>query len=125
VLVAPVAHAGRVIFREGIVMARKRSTKLSREAAEKAKLRQRLLDFAIGANGGETPDSVDDDHFLWNLGPAEFGRFLRAIDLQLIDKTRKYCTESHNFRYYETLNSAVDFLYAHGIRHDSTPEDTE
>lgn len=103
----------------------KRKTKIEREAEEKKKLHARLMDFVIGANGGCSPEDIDGKTQLGSLEVAAFGRFLRCIDLQLLSVNREYLIKPHNFSKFDTLESAVDFLFDHGIRADSTPDDTE
>ena len=98
----------------------KRRTKDQRIEAEKAALRQRILDMAAGAN----VEYDDDEGVLIVLNAEAFGGFL----LTLRDRLLGGCTgngdhliHAVHFDAYDDIGNLVDTLYdAYGIRADGS-----
>jgi hypothetical protein len=88
----------------------KLTKKQQRGAAEKAALKQRLLDLAHGAYGGFDGFEPEAEFcsMAAEMGLEAFGRWIGAIEKYLISPT---C-----FEYFDTIDKAVDHLYRAGVR---------
>lgn len=101
-------------------MSIKRKTKVQKDAAGIAALRQRLQDIALGANHGyEVYSTEESGELSAEIGIESFGYFVQAVNtafhLSDIDN-RKWMAEPRNLSYYESLDAAAAFLYENGVR---------
>ncbi len=95
-----------------------------KEKAERAALRQRLLDMMYGAFGGYepanfegAPDNEDEPTSLpGELGLDAWCRWVGAINMCLLTKNHRYLTKPHLLEKFEGLDMATNFLYEHGVR---------
>lgn len=94
----------------------KRRTKSDREGAEKAALRQRLVDLAQGALGWcELNQAPDEDWLLNSMGLDDFGRFLGAVQ-RTFGADGKKLVEPYMVHHYDRINTARDYLFERGVR---------
>lgn len=95
-----------------------------KEKTERAALYQRLLDMMLGAFGGYEPinfeGTPDDDDALMGLqsdmGLDAWGRWLGAINRNLLDKHHKFLINFNHLEHFEWLYKAADHLFEHGVR---------
>lgn len=100
----------------------KRKTKQEREREEKAALRQRLWDMALGACGAYT-GTMDDMEEL-NCTPysslEHFGAFLAAVKRAFERSDEGYRNshlfESHCWRHWNDFDNLTNHLYRGGVR---------
>lgn len=91
-------------------MSAKRKTKAQREAIQKAALRRRVADIAIGAAGYDF-DSPDE------FATAEFlERFVCAMKVCFGNDRNEYLWKPHCLGKWENIDSAADALWENGVR---------
>lgn len=98
----------------------RKNIKQRKETEEKARLRQRLTDLAIGAYGGyEMPDFCGDTFISMasDLGLDAFGRWIGAIRNTFLDgdKTDHRISDT-NLENFDSLHSATEWLWEQGVR---------
>lgn len=93
-------------------------TKQKRESEQKAKLRRRVMDLALGVNSGcDLSVGETDGDFYQTMGAQDFFIFLRAIQNvfpQDRDTTQTY--DIWNLHNFEDIDQAVEWLWENGIR---------
>lgn len=89
--------------------------KQKREAEQKAALRQRIADVYCGAQGG----LVADDE--WATADL-LSRVLPALRALFDREGFHHLFFLGNLDYYDTIDSATDFFWDHGVRADFEPE---
>ena len=88
----------------------KRQTKAQREAAQKAALRRRVADIAIGAAGYNFDDP---DEF----ATAEFlERFVCALEVAFGNEHNQYLWKPHCLSRWDNIDSSTEALWDHGVR---------
>lgn len=95
-----------------------RKTKAQREAEHKARLRQRLMDIASGANSGcslEGPEGWDGG-FFYSMGPENFFGFLRAVESEFPEPDKVAIYQLYQLHHFAEIDSAVEHLWDRGIR---------
>jgi hypothetical protein len=100
-------------------MAKRTTSKAEREAAEKAAIRRRLKDMAIGAYGGYSQPDWEAEDFVGmanEMGLDAFGRWVGAIRVAWIEKDREWVTDYQNLEHFDTLDKATEFLWENGVR---------
>jgi hypothetical protein len=101
---------------------RKTTTKERREADGKARLRRRLADLALGAYGGYQALDFDGESFAGmapEMGMEAFGRWIGGIEHALLTEDRhKDLTAARYLEHYDTLDTATEMLWRHGVRAD-------
>lgn len=95
-----------------------RKTKAQSEADGKAKLRQRIMDIALGANGGCDLTCCEiEGNFYAAMGPEEFFGLIRAIDRVFFGpKETGVVFEIWNLHQFATIDTAVEHLWEYGVR---------
>lgn len=95
-----------------------RKTKAQSEADGKAKLRQRIMDIALGANVGCDLDFNEEEGcFYAALGPKEFFGFVRAIERVFSGfQGIEIAFEIWNLHQFATIDTAVEHLWEYGVR---------
>ena len=84
--------------------------KAKRLADEKAALRQRVRDIACGAAGYEFDKEEE-------FATCDFlSRFVPALQTTFAVEGRDYLWCLNNLGNFDTINSATDFLFTHGVR---------
>lgn len=99
-------------------MAKKLTQKQKKEKDEKEKLRRRLVDILYGAHGDYAwdADPYETDYFLGMESFETIGNYLGVIKQLLIPKDKEWLMQFHSIEHFTTIDSAVDYLYKHGIR---------
>lgn len=93
---------------------KKKSTKATREAEQKAALRKRLRDMAIGAG----IDCVDDDDY-WGFDPESIVRLVRAVDQEFSEQIEGHedlLKRYWNLVEYSSLDKLCDWMFRMGYR---------
>lgn len=95
-------------------------TKAQIEADGKAKLRQRIMDIAIGASRGcDLACCEVEGNFYTAMDPEEFFGLIRAIDRVFFDLDRnetRLVFEVWNLHKFATIDTAVEHLWEYGVR---------
>ena len=95
-------------------------TKAQRESDGKAKLRQRIMDIALGANGGCDLTCCEiEGNFYAAMGPEEFFGLIRAIDRVFFvseDEDTESAFAVWNLHKFATIETAVEHLWEYGVR---------
>jgi hypothetical protein len=87
----------------------KRQSKAQKEAVEKAKLLQRVMDVYSGAMGG----AWDTDQF----ATAEIlSRVIPTLRELFNEQWKDLLHSPRCLRYYDTAETAAEFLYVQGVR---------
>jgi hypothetical protein len=89
------------------------------EHAEKADLRARLYDIAMGAYGGFEMPEIEGDNAMGmasDIGLEAFGRWIGAIGNVLLDDSTLYLIKPNNLEYFDSIDKAVEHLYGSGVR---------
>lgn len=96
----------------------KRKTKSEVEVEGKARLRQRIMDIAIGANGGCEVSELygEDGVFFEAMGPNEFFNMIQAIKRAFAIEDSSIVFEIWNLHHFATVTSSVDHLWEFGVR---------
>jgi|SRR5690606_678773 len=101
-------------------MSKKKPTKAQIEATEKAALRQRLKDIALGAYGPfiDPPDFDNTECCLsCRMGSDAFYRWIGGICNALLKgDADDFRIRLHCLHEYDSLDGATNFLYTHGVR---------
>lgn len=95
-----------------------RITKAQREEEQKAKLRQRLMDLASGANSGcslEGPDGAEGG-FFYSMGPESFFSFVRAVESEFPEPDKVAIYQLWQLHHFAEIDSTVEHLWDRGIR---------
>lgn len=94
----------------------KRQTKAEREAAQRERLRERVLDIASGAEG----ENIREVIAVWHADAAFLGRFLPALrsilDLGDCDAEEVFALE--NLGAFHDIDGIVDHLWGYDVRVD-------
>lgn len=94
-----------------------RKTKAQTEAAGKAQLRQRVMDIAFGAGGGCDLTCCEvDGSFYAAMDPDDFFRFIQAVNQSFFREDNTTALEIWNLHHFATIDSAVEHLWACGVR---------
>jgi len=88
----------------------KQKTKAQREVDQKAALTRRVLDVAMGAEGGEV--SPREDEFM--ASAAFLSRFIPALTSAF--GFDEYYGAACNIDEYDNVESTVEFLFRNGVR---------
>jgi len=89
----------------------KRKTKAQRELEQKAALRQRIHDIAVGAG---VDDVVEDDY--WCIDPESLCRLLIAARHIFVTDGNEYLFKAYSIDKYTCLDNLTDFYYRNGVR---------
>ena len=92
-------------------MTTKRKTAAERDAATRARIRERLIDIIHAAHGDYILDDPDGDMWpgvMGALGPDGFGRYLGAIKRRLLDEKDHWCIGFNSFETWDNLDKAVE-----------------
>jgi len=109
----------------GLSPNRKRPTKAQRIADEKAALRRRVLDIALGVYGGTSATDPNSEYFpgfACDMGIEDFGKFVAAMKREWSAPKSEagwiaeFFFEPRMMHRFDTLDGAVDTLYQQGVR---------
>ena len=95
-----------------------RKTKAQREAEQRAGLRRRVLNLALGVNAGcGLSIGETDGDFYQVMGAEDFFTFLRAIQNVFPQDAESTCTyDIWNLHHFSDIEQAVEWLWERGIR---------
>lgn len=95
-----------------------RKTKAQIEADGKAKLRQRIMDIALGVNGGCDLTCCEiEGNFYAAMDPEEFFGLIRAIERVFSGFLGiETAFEIWNLHQFATIDTAVEHLWEYGVR---------
>lgn len=94
-------------------------TKAEQEAAEKAALRQRLVDMAYGANKGCQIECLEVGEPLGlvdSMGVEAWMAFIRCVKNLLIPEDQSVLTELWNLHHFDDIEKLTEWLYSNGVR---------